>query len=206
MLNKLNKLNKFNRKDIINYSIIFSIFLVLLSSFDHSFNIKVLISFFLLSIIIYWLTNNIYKSVAISFIVTFIYYITNNTSYENFENQDLKVDDIVKELTNISDTINKDNNEDEDNEDKDNEKTYENLDQEEKKEITEDDIELFDDDDKTPTESNKYIESAKAQRETHRLINTIKQLQDTVEHLAPTLKQGATIINKFKKLNLINDQ
>ncbi len=192
-------LNKLNRKDIINYSIAFAIFLVFLSSFDHSFNIKVLISFFLMSIIVYWLTNDIYKSVILSFIITFIYYTTNNNSYENFENQDLKVDDIVKELTNISETIKKDDEKD----DEKDEKNDENL---SKNDITEDDLELFDDDDKTPTENNQYIESAKAQRETHRLINTIKQLQDTVEHLAPTLKQGATIIDKFKKLNLISDQ
>lgn len=189
----IHKFSKLNRKDIINYSMFFAIFLVILSTFDHSFNIKILINFFLLSIIIFWLTNDIYRSISIAFIITFIYYMTNNGMYETFDNKDLKVDDIVKELTNISKTINKDNDDTED--DKNN-----------KEEITEDDINLLnDDDDKTPNESNKYMESAKAQRETFRLINTIKQLDDTVKHLAPTLKQGANIIEKFKKLNLIVD-
>lgn len=191
----IHKFSKLNRKDIINYSMFFAVFLVILSTFDHSFNIKILINFFLLSIIIFWLTNNIYRSISISFIITFIYYITNNGMYETFDNKDLNVNDIVKELTNISKNIHKDNEETEDTKD-------------DKKEITEDDINLLnddDDDDKTPNESNKYMESAKAQRETFRLINTIKQLDDTVKNLAPTLKQGANIIEKFKKLNLIVD-
>lgn len=191
----IHKFSKLNRKDIINYSMFFAVFLVILSTFDHSFNIKILINFFLLSIIIFWLTNNIYRSMSISFIITFIYYITNNGMYETFDNKDLNVNDIVKELTNISKNIHNNNEDTEDAKD-------------DKKEITEDDINLLnddDDDDKTPNESNKYMESAKAQRETFRLINTIKQLDDTVKNLAPTLKQGANIIEKFKKLNLIVD-
>ena len=181
-------LNKLSKKDVINYSTIFAIVLVILSSFDHSFNMKVLISFFLMSIVIYWLTDDIYISLALSFIITFVYYITNNKMYENFENdkKEMKVDEIIKELSNISETMKKDDET-----------------EEKKKEITEDDINILDDDDKTPTEDNEYMESAKAQRETFRLINTIKQLDDTVKTLAPTLKQGASIIEKFKKLNLI---
>jgi len=65
--------------------------------------------------------------------------------------------------------------------------------------ITEDDV------DKVPTKDNEYMKkSAAAQRETFRLIDTIKQLQDTVENLTPALKQGAGIIEQFKKLNLVN--
>ena len=52
---------------------------------------------------------------------------------------------------------------------------------------------------------NEFIKSTKAQKETFRLINTIKQLNHTVNNLAPALKQGANIIDKFKKLNLIAD-
>lgn len=42
---------------------------------------------------------------------------------------------------------------------------------------------------------------AEAQRETYRMIDTVKQLRTTVESLAPTLKEGKKILEAFKKLD-----
>jgi len=51
--------------------------------------------------------------------------------------------------------------------------------------------------------SDEYVRSTQAQKETFRLINTIKQLEDTLGGLAPTIKQGAKVIEQFKRLNLV---
>ena len=41
---------------------------------------------------------------------------------------------------------------------------------------------------------------AVAQRETFRLINTVKQLDSTIKNLAPTLKQGKKILEAYEKI------
>ncbi len=174
------------KQNRIYYSIFAAIILIILSTFVNKFCMKIFVSFFLMTIILYWITNNIYQSLMISFLISLVFYIShNNYVCEGFDTEDIKIDDIVKELTQLSNDTVKDK----------------------KDEINEDDLTLFEDadKDKTPTiTDNKYMESAKAQRETFRLINTIKQLDDTVKNLAPTLQQGANIIAKFKKLNLIS--
>ena len=43
---------------------------------------------------------------------------------------------------------------------------------------------------------------AEAQRETFRLIDTVKQLDDTIKALGPTLSQGQKIMNMFDKIKL----
>lgn len=209
---------KFTKKDIIYYTIIATVILILLSTFIHHTDLKFLVIFFLMSIIIFWLINDFYKSILISFVITVILYLTSNTNMIDVEgfDSDIKVDEIVKELTDLSKTANQLNERTDDkqsitvtkiNDDKNNKidkKTDDKTDDKTSEEITEEDISLLNDD--TPSDKNKYMESAKAQRETFRLINTIKQLDDTVKHLAPTLKQGADIIDRFKKLKLIQDQ
>lgn len=190
---------KLNKKNIINYSIFLAIFLIILSTIIDSFNFKILINFFLMYIIIFWLTKDVYKSGLISFTITTIYYMTNVEYYENFENKDLNVEKLVKELSNISNTINTDDDVENNNDNADNiDDNADNID-----DIKFDDI---DDNDAPSLDSdNEFIKSTKAQKETFRLINTIKQLNHTVNNLAPALKQGANIIDKFKKLNLIAD-
>ena len=41
-----------------------------------------------------------------------------------------------------------------------------------------------------------------AQKETYRLIDTVKQLKDATESMAPILKEGKGIMEAFKKLNI----
>jgi hypothetical protein len=51
--------------------------------------------------------------------------------------------------------------------------------------------------------SNKVrLTPAEAQRETFRLIDTVKQLDDTIKALGPTLSQGQKIMNMFDKIKL----
>lgn len=129
--------------------------------------------------------------------------MTNVEYYENFENKDLNVEKLVKELSNISNTINTDDNDDENNDAENSAENSANNNIDNIDDIKFDDI---DDNDAPSLDSdNEFIKSTKAQKETFRLINTIKQLNHTVNNLAPALKQGANIIDKFKKLNLIAD-
>jgi len=48
----------------------------------------------------------------------------------------------------------------------------------------------------------KNLSPAEAQRETFRLIDTVKQLDDTIKALGPTLSQGKQIMNMFDKIKL----
>ncbi len=192
-----------SKQDIISYSIFAAIVLVILSTFANNFNLRVIVSFFLMVIIIFWLTNDIYKAICVAFIITLVFYVTQNDVSEGFENKEIKVDEIVKELTDLSQKA----AEEKPDEDEDKDSTPLNsVPLNKKEEIQDDDVNLLEDEEKhenTPDLNNKYIESAKAQRETFRLINTIKQLDETVKNLAPTLKEGAGIIEKFRKLNLV---
>jgi molecular chaperone DnaK (HSP70) len=49
---------------------------------------------------------------------------------------------------------------------------------------------------------NKNPTASEAQRETFRLIDTVKQLDDTIKSLGPTLTQGKEIMNMFDKIKL----
>ena len=52
------------------------------------------------------------------------------------------------------------------------------------------------------TSGNTYMTSSDAQKETFRLINTVKELDKTLKAISPTLTQGKNIIDMMKKLNL----
>jgi hypothetical protein len=51
---------------------------------------------------------------------------------------------------------------------------------------------------------NKAVkrESAVAQRDLYQLIDTVKQLQETVDHLGPTLKEGKKIMDAFENIKM----
>ena len=54
----------------------------------------------------------------------------------------------------------------------------------------------------TVGDSKKIRTPAEAQRETYRLIDTVKQLDSTLKALGPTLTQGKEIINMFDKIKM----
>jgi len=176
------------------YTIILVAILIFLSIFIRNIYGKCLITFSLITIMAYWISRNFYHAVSFAFIISLLLCMKDTPNYrESFENEGLKdtdvnVNKLVKELTNLTDA------------------NVNNVNNVGKGAITEDDLNLFEEskeDDGIPDENNKYMQSTKAQKETFRLINTIQQLNDAVNQLAPTLQQGAGIIEKFKKLNLI---
>jgi len=42
----------------------------------------------------------------------------------------------------------------------------------------------------------------KAQRQTYQLIDTVKQLKDTINELAPMLKQGKDVLGQLEALKM----
>lgn len=52
--------------------------------------------------------------------------------------------------------------------------------------------------------SNGSVNPVQAQRETYRLIDTLKQLQTTVDNMTPTIKAGQKIIQAFDNMGLGN--
>lgn len=144
------------------------------------------------------------------------------------DKEDIKVEDLVKELKQLNDLANKDLDDVDD------------TDKNEMDELKEEDIDIIDEkedeDDNVleveekeeetvkenmnikrkskrknknelPTLDDNYMKKmtpARAQRETFRLIDTMRMLKDTMEGMGPSLEEGAKIMEKFKKLNLID--
>jgi len=46
-------------------------------------------------------------------------------------------------------------------------------------------------------------DTAVAQRDLYQLIDTVKQLQETVDHLGPTLKEGKKIMDAFENIKMV---
>lgn len=69
-----------------------------------------------------------------------------------------------------------------------------------KKELGLTDEERYQNENSTSNLSVDEHSPASAQRETFRLINTVKQLDTTIKELAPTLKSGKKIIEAYQKL------
>ena len=162
----------------------------------------------ILTIIFYWLIRDYRYAIVIALtIVIVIYYHRRMPSIEEgFDGGDIlkELEDLVSQ-TNTPSTKNNNNDNDND-DDNDNKKDIKESD------VNVDDIGLDDDEDKPlkkgelPKLDGDYMSkmtSAKAQRETFRLIDTIQQLDDTIKNLAPTLEKGAGLIERFKKLNLV---
>ncbi len=65
-----------------------------------------------------------------------------------------------------------------------------------------------DDDDQYSKNSKKKVKETdnykphEAQRETYRIINTVKQLKDTIDSLTPTIKSGQHILKMLEKFQL----
>lgn len=184
-------------KDNVLYYLVVVIILIILSTLFNNRSISFFICLAILTFIIDIFIKNIQKSFFISLFITLFLSYTNQ-NLEFFDNPGDDKDDSQK-LVKIDDSTSDDTE-------------FDNI--EEKDQFGEDDE--SDEKDKKNTknaknaknaknekdEGDEYVRAAKAQKETFRLINTIKQLDDTINGLAPTLKEGAKIIEKFKKLNL----
>jgi hypothetical protein len=178
---------------------------VKLPYFNHHFNIvvKLFLSFLVVFLIYFNISGNPRLSALIGVIVIVILYSLDmhyiNASlglYENFDEQKNLIDKINNEYNDIKvskDTDNKDGG-------------VISIDDVKKIDIDDapSDIE-GEDDEETMTKHNKPIDKytpAEAQRETYRLIDTVRQLETTVKNLTPTLTEGKRVLEAFEKMNL----
>ena len=58
-----------------------------------------------------------------------------------------------------------------------------------------------DDDDKTETKNLAELKPYQAQRETYQLIETVKNLKETMNTLGPTLKEAKSILSTYKQFS-----
>tara|TARA_B110000977_G_scaffold196208_1_gene276128 strand:- start:626 stop:1168 length:543 start_codon:yes stop_codon:yes gene_type:complete len=67
--------------------------------------------------------------------------------------------------------------------------------------IKKEDINDDDKGDKTETKNLAELKPYQAQRETYQLIETVKNLKDTMNTLGPTLKEAKSILNTYKQFS-----
>ena len=174
-------------------SICLLIFLIILLCFVKSKELYSLINFAILFILIKWITMDNFIALGGAIIISIFFYLSNPQTYwETFESV---VDTGLENVNMEEETYNEE----------DGNYGEEEYDEEGVKEFNVDELGILDPDSDTEHQNTKsvHMTPSKAQRETFRLINTIKQLDETVKGLAPTLKEGAGIIEKFKKLKLV---
>ena len=187
---------------------------------------KILTTFGLTTIMSYLVTDKLNKSLLTGVIITLILesfgmYYNKYELYENFENKesedkskDLEEDkskDLEKDKSkDLEEDKSKDLKEDKSKDlEEDKSKDLENKDKNNKDiesdTITIDDISALIDtkdkvvDSKTPTGE---LDAFSAQKQIETLKSVMTELNDTVEHLAPTLKEGAKVMDMFKQLKL----
>ena len=179
---------------------------------------KILTTFGLTTIMSYLVTDKLNKSLLTGVIITLILesfgmYYNKYELYENFENKesedkskDLEEDkskDLEKDKSkdleeDKSKDLEEDKSKDLENKDKNNKDIESDT-------ITIDDISALIDtkdkvvDSKTPTGE---LDAFSAQKQIETLKSVMTELNDTVEHLAPTLKEGAKVMDMFKQLKL----
>ncbi len=169
-------------------------------------------------IISYWCTKSIDKSVAVSILLIIIISFINCRGgiVENFTDEDIKNND---KLLATEEETKSDNMESKVNETKDMIDSLDkmiinkNMDFKKTEFNALDPTEIgnmlkFSASDKDSEKSSKLntnkkkFTPAEAQRETFRLIDTVKQLDDTIKSLGPTLSQGKEIMNMFDKIKI----
>ncbi len=167
------------------------IILLLFLSVDYNLNdLKILLSVIILTLICNFYLKDIMHSYILAISLITILFVLNKLffkykiiplTYENFDSLQKIEKDYKK--------VNKDHDE-----------------------LTKDSLKLInldpasdDEDEVVEKNKNKNIDDynpAVAQRETYRMIDTVKQLKTTVESLAPTIKEGRKILETFKKLDI----
>lgn len=183
-----------NNDNLSKKILLITLFIIILCKDYNITDIKILLSVLISTLIVNFYINDIINSFIISVLIISIMYFINKIDnkkksivYENFDSLQKIKKDYKKE------------NKDSDELSKDSIKLI-NLDPASDSE---------DEDKEKKLNENKKIEDygpADAQKETYRMIDTVKQLKTTVESLAPTIKEGRKILEAFKKLDLnIND-
>ena len=175
--------------NVIKTIILISLLLMIISKDYNITDIKILLSVLILTLLINFYLNDFIYSFMLSVIINTILFCINklNNKLNN------------KVITENFDTIQKI--------EKDYKKENKNKD-----ELTKESIKLINLDPASDSEdedkelnNNKKIDDygpADAQKETYRMIDTVKQLKTTFESLAPTIKEGRKILEAFKKLDI----
>ncbi len=180
-----------------NNKLISSLVLLLILAFlkHENANYTIFTSFALIYFILSFYSKKFIHNVLIAFSIVSIlsilsiyfnscYSNSSNNYFELFENENEKEDDSKKEEN----------------------KEIKNTDP-----VTMDDIadldDMIDEDfNKTSNDNSKIntnnMDHATAQKETFRLINSVKLLEKTIQDLSPTLKQGKNIIDALDKMKL----
>lgn len=180
------------------------IFIIMLNMTSNRYGVS-LLSFFITYIIFYWIFKDMYIALGASSVLLILYNLYWEQYEEGFESGDM--DNIIKSLKEVSDkyALSDDGGSAKlPEEDDDITKEEDDIDQI-LNDVDEKEDNISTDGVPSILSDSKYFDNltpAKAQRETFRLIKTIEQLDDTMKSLAPTLKKGATLIDKFKKLNI----
>ena len=177
-----------------------ALLLIVVLLFEGNLNniLKYLFTFLLLLTINYMITKNINFSIMLSFTMSVIlYYIDkdNKTTYERFENteedEDLEKEKIKGEkgLNEILEKL-------------DNGIALESDDLKEHNDIDDESFHDKKDDNNIKGKKIKDYTPQQAQKETFKLIDTVKQLNHTIQALGPTLKEGKAILSSFESLKI----
>lgn len=180
---------------------------------DNNINERIVLVLTLFTVIFFWFTKNWFQAFLYAFILTILLESSNNSNIqENYENKDIQ----QKEYPFIDTDSNDDVDDDQDDEEVDkllrkylkNTEKFSTLndkelnlindnkeEEKEKKAELDDPLGLFIPSDK---KMNDFT-PGQAQRATVKLIDTVKKLQSTIEHLGPTLKMGHDVMKTFEK-------
>jgi hypothetical protein len=175
---------------ILKKIILISLLLMIISKDYNITDIKILLSVIILTFIVNFYLNDFIYAFMLSVLIISILFVINKCSYnqnitENFDS----IQKIEKDYKKVN-------------------KNKDSLTKESIKLINLDPASDSEDEDKELNKDKKIEDysPADAQKETYRMIDTVKQLKTTVETLAPTIKEGRKILEAFKKLDLnIND-
>ena len=178
-----------------NNKLISSLVLLLILAFlkHENANYTIFTSFALIYFILSFYSKKFIHNVLIAFSIVSILSILSiylNSCYFNLNNNYLELFE----------------NENEDDSEKEENKEIKNTDPVTMDDITDLDDMIDEDFNKTSNDNSKIntnnMDHATAQKETFRLINSVKLLEKTIQDLAPTLKQGKNIINALDKMKL----
>ena len=170
--------------------------LILLSTLNGIRNnplLKNILGFVLITLLLIKLNINkksshlLFTSLGILLGLILLEKILTRNQFELFEDKDEETDD------------EEDNDKENDKEKKEKLTVEEMIDELDK--IKKEDINDDDKGDKTETKNLAELKPYQAQRETYQLIETVKNLKDTMNTLGPTLKEAKSILNTYKQFS-----
>jgi hypothetical protein len=190
------------------FAVIGLIILLIISStpITHYVQLKYFATFIMIFIMTYWMTGFVKHSIYYSSVITLVvlislpYLCDGKKMHEHFDTKAAKAksrkkDQVIKENEDVDVEVEGD-------EDTTSIKTKETFDTNDHKLLNIDINVNSDDEIENARGLKSYNDPYIAQKETYRLIDTVKQLKDATNSLAPILKEGKGVMAAFKNLNL----